>query len=72
MDYTYVTTACQGCERPILVEMGLIGVPHHTWVLATCAACIVLPISDTFMTQSPDAASAIAAWVEKQSGRGNG
>jgi hypothetical protein len=35
-------TACHKCGRKILVEMGLIGVPHHTGVSVTCGECLVL------------------------------
>ena len=65
MDYAYQTTACRKCGRKILVEMGLIGVPHHTWVMATCADCLQVPISDAFKERRPEAAAEIEKWLQK-------
>ncbi|MCI0407559.1 MAG: hypothetical protein L0191_03180 [Acidobacteria bacterium] len=66
MDYTYEKAVCRHCGRKILVEMGLIGVPHHTWVHATCAACIPLPINETFRAQSPAAAVDLEQWLAQE------
>jgi len=55
---------CGKCKRKVLVEMPLIGVPHHTDVLVTCADCLV--VSDSFKTDFPEQAKQIEEWlVEK-------
>jgi hypothetical protein len=54
-------TACHKCGRKILVEMGLIGVPHHTGVSATCGECLVL--SEQFRKEQPEIVSKIESWL---------
>jgi len=54
-------TACSKCGRKILVEMGLIGVPHHTSISVTCGECLVL--SKKFRKQQPEIVSKIERWL---------
>ena len=65
MDYAYATTACQKCGRRILVEMGLIGVPHHSWIMVTCAECIQVPLAEAFRERRSEAAAEIGKWLQK-------
>ena len=65
MDYAYQTTACHKCGRKILVEMGLIGVPHHPLLMVTCAECVQIPINDSFREKNPEAAMEIERWLQK-------
>ena len=65
MDYDYKTTACRKCGRKILVEMGLIGVPHHSWIMVTCAECVQPPINDAFRGNHPEAAAEIEKWPQR-------
>ena len=65
MDYCYKTAACSKCGRRILVEMGLIGVPHHSWVMVTCAECLQVPVAEAFRERRPDAAAEIEKWLQK-------
>lgn len=55
-------TACHRCGRKILVEMGLIGVPHHTGVSVTCGECLVL--SEQFRKEQPEILSKIEGWLQ--------
>jgi hypothetical protein len=64
MDYCYHKLQCQKCGRKILVEMALIGVPHHTGVAATCAKCIQLPLDEEFRQKHPDKAKDIEEWIK--------
>jgi hypothetical protein len=52
---------CNKCKRKILVELPLIGVPHHTDVQVTCADCLV--VSDVFKTEYPEEAKQIEEWL---------
>jgi len=65
VDYDYRMGACPKCGRKILVEMGLIGVPHHSWIMATCAECVKVPINDAFRERRPEAAAEIEKWLQK-------
>lgn len=64
MDYCYDLKACRKCGRKILVEMGLIGSPHHSWIMATCAECVQTPINDAFKEKHPGAAAEIEKWLQ--------
>ena len=65
MDYDYKMTACRKCGRRILIEMGLVGVPHHSWIMATCAECLPVPLADGFRKRRPEAAAEIEKWLQK-------
>lgn len=54
-------TTCHKCGRKILVEMGLIGVPHHTGLSVTCGDCLVL--SKRFRKKHPKIAAKIESWL---------
>ncbi|HTU90547.1 MAG TPA: hypothetical protein VMF69_10770 [Gemmataceae bacterium] len=54
-------TACNKCGRKILVEMALIGVPHHVGVTAICGECLVLP--EQFRKEHPKIAAKIEGWL---------
>jgi len=54
-------TACHKCGRKILVEMGLIGVPHHTGISVTCGECLVL--SKRFHKEQPEIVAKIESWL---------
>lgn len=52
---------CGKCKRKILVEMPLIGVPHHTGVQVTCGDCLVL--ADSFRNEYPEQAKQVEEWL---------
>jgi hypothetical protein len=54
-------TACRQCGRKILVEMALIGVPHHVGISATCGECLVL--SEQFRKEHPRIIAKIEKWL---------
>ena len=64
LDYCYEKSACHKCGRKILVEMGLVGAPHHSWIMVTCADCVQTPINDTFREKQPEAATEIEKWLQ--------
>ncbi len=55
-------TACKKCGRKVLVEMGLIGVPHHLGVTVTCGDCLVVP--EQFRKGHPEIVSKIERWLQ--------
>jgi hypothetical protein len=55
-------TACHRCGRKVLVELVLIGVPHHVKVLVTCGECLVL--SEQIRKAQPAITAKIEAWLQ--------
>ncbi len=54
-------TACHKCGRKVLVEMGLIGTPHHIGVSVTCGECLV--VSEQFRKEQPEVLSKLESWL---------
>jgi hypothetical protein len=54
-------TACQKCGRKLVVELALIGVPHHVGVYVTCGNCLVLP--GQFRKEQPAISAKIDGWL---------
>ena len=54
-------TACHKCGRKMVVEMALIGVPHHTGVSVTCGGCLV--VTEQIRKGHPEVASHIERWL---------
>ena len=54
-------TACHKCGRKMVVEMALIGVPHHLGVTVTCGDCLV--VTEQFRKEHPEVASQIERWL---------
>ena len=65
MEYCYKTAACPKCGRKILVEMGLIGVQHHSLIMVTCAECLQVPLAEAFRERRPEAVAEIEKWLQK-------
>lgn len=68
MESAYYKCQCKKCGRKILVEIGLIGTPHNTEPVVTCAACLV--IASQYKEKFPAQAQDIEDW-QKQTARGN-
>ena len=68
MEYAYYKLKCNKCGRKILVEMALIGIPHHTGVSATCADCVDMttPQAQLLAKQHPDVAKELAEWFREE------
>ncbi|MHB1425109.1 MAG: hypothetical protein ACYC3I_18210 [Gemmataceae bacterium] len=60
-------TACRTCGRKILVEMALIGTPHHVGVSVNCGECLVL--TDQMRKEHPEIASKFESWLKGGSQR---
>lgn len=54
-------TACHKCGRKMVVELPLIGVPHHLGVTVTCGECLVM--TDEFRKEHPKIASKVEDWL---------
>lgn len=55
---------CSKCKRKILVEMPMIGVPHHTGISAMCGECLV--VADSFKSVYPEQAKEIEEWLAEK------
>jgi len=53
---------CRKCGRKILVELVLIGVPHHDTPIVTCSECLVL--DSEFRNKNPDIAKQLDEWQQ--------
>jgi hypothetical protein len=58
-------TACHKCGRKVLVEMGLIGVPHHVGLSVTCGECIVP--TEQMRKEHPEIVSKVENWLRGDS-----
>lgn len=54
-------TACRRCGRKVLVELALIGAPHHVAVMVTCGEC--LEPSEQMRREHPEIVSAVEKWL---------
>ena len=54
---------CNKCKRKILIQLPLIGVPHHTDAFAVCGEC--LEIDENFEKLFPELAKNLKEWKEQ-------
>jgi hypothetical protein len=60
-------TACKKCGRKVLVEMGLIGVPHHVGLVVTCGECV--EPSEQIRKEHPEIVSKVENWLHGGTGQ---
>lgn len=57
-------TKCSKCDRKILVQLPLIGVPHHMDVIVCCSEC--LNITEEFKKDHPEVAADLKRWKNER------
>lgn len=59
-------TACRKCGRKVLVELALIGTPHHIAVMVNCGECLEEP-SERIRKEHPEILAQVEKWLHGRS-----